>query len=527
MSARSARDTTAAFALALLDLPSFGARKTLDAIGRFGSPEAAYLEVTGTGAAERLVSYAREHPLFDYEEVLRRTRELGGDFKLWSDADYPANLSQWEGRPPVLFYKGDLAGLAPRSLALVGRVDPTPGGVDAATRFARLCVDHGINVVSGLAKGIDGASHRAALADPPGKTYAVVGHGLDYAYPAENRDLYAEIPSHGAVISQFPTGTGPQRWTFPARNEVMCTLALGTVIIEAKEGCGSIIQADFSFKHGRPVFILSKNLKREDSEWARKLVARGAHVIERFEQVLELVERAHGELWEKPSASQPIFDLEELMTTPAPRAALFDIDGVVVDSRDAIVATVQDIARKHTGAEVAASRVQPSLAPHKALAAVGVSDAYSVYRSEYNSALGSHMAKVLVFQDMVAEVARLRQDGVKIAAVTNQSRDRVRKMVPPEVRQLFDTFLDWTDTRGDKAAGIEAALRRLGVAGADAVFVGDQPGDLDAARKAGVRSVAVLWGFSTEAELSAWLPDLMVSTPADAYTAIHSLLADH
>jgi DNA protecting protein DprA len=291
------RDLEAAHALLLLDAPGVGPRKCLQLLHRHGSAQEAfdYLRIAADAVPERIRNFTRTTPLDSYIECVERNRLLGGQYKLWSDVGYPASLSQWDGRPPVLFYKGDLSHLNKRSLALVGRVDPTDKGFAAADWFARKCVDNDITVVSGLAKGIDGASHRASLREPKGYTYAVVGHGLDYVYPRENCDLYDAIPLRGAVISQFSTGTGPQRWTFPARNEVMCTLALGTVIVEGKPGCGSIIQADFSFKHGRPVFLLRRNLGSVESGWAEELVARGAHVVECFDQVIEVVDTAMNE----------------------------------------------------------------------------------------------------------------------------------------------------------------------------------------------------------------------------------------
>jgi len=235
MSALSARDRSAALILGLLDAPSFGSRRVLDLLERHGDVRNAWdAAIAAPETSDKVRNHLVHANLEAYENVIRSTYTLGGNFKLWSDSDYPANLSKWAGRPPVLFYKGQLQKLSTRALALVGRVDPTERGQEAALRFGRMCVDNDIQVVSGLAKGIDGASHRAALQEPAGTTFAVVGHGLDFAYPSENHDLYEQIPHHGAILSQFATGVGPQRWTFPARNEAMCTLALGTVIIEGK-----------------------------------------------------------------------------------------------------------------------------------------------------------------------------------------------------------------------------------------------------------------------------------------------------
>jgi predicted Rossmann fold nucleotide-binding protein DprA/Smf involved in DNA uptake len=121
-------------------------------------------------ASDRVRDYLKKADIGTYLASIDATYALGGNFKLWHEIDYPENLRLWKGRPPVLFYKGDLSKLKTRALALVGRVDPSDTGLESAHRFARLCVEHGIAVVSGLAKGIDAQSHRAALEVPPGDT---------------------------------------------------------------------------------------------------------------------------------------------------------------------------------------------------------------------------------------------------------------------------------------------------------------------------------------------------------------------
>jgi DNA protecting protein DprA len=523
MSAPSARDHEAALALALLDAPGLGPSKVLDLLTRWGSAEAAFEKTrTNEKASQTLRDHLDATDPANYLQQLTQTRELGGDVKLWSDESYPGNLSKWQARPPVLFYKGAIDALTPRALALVGRVDPTDAGVAAATRFARMCVDNNIDVVSGLAKGIDGASHRSALADPPGNTFAVIGHGLDFAYPAENHDLYAAIPNHGAIISQFPIGMGPQRWTFPARNEAMCTLALGTVIIEGRAGCGSIIQADFSFKHGRPVFILSRNLKTEDPGWALDLVKRGAHVIERFEQVTEIVESTMGHLWGEKSVQATFFDVEDMISvTPTtqeeqPRAALFDLDGVVVDTMLTTRQALAEVASVHLRRTVDVSSVPGTGAAWRELKALGVSDAYDVAKSEYQSAWVRHLPSSQVFEEVVATIAALRSDGWKIGAITSQPSVRANKMVPSEVRALFDVFLTYGEGGRDKASAIVKTLDKWRIEKSRAFYIGDQTKDIDAAKEAGVTSVAALWGYSSRSELASSGPDFLLETPRDS-----------
>ncbi|MGH9244909.1 MAG: DNA-processing protein DprA [Acidimicrobiales bacterium] len=509
--------------LRLLDAPTMGPRRVQAAVAKFGTARGALEELQRSGSASMRTYLTTTHPDDDHVAAIERTLALGGDFVLWCDPQYPTNLRTWDGRPPILFYMGELQSLPSRSLALVGRVDPTEDGVSAATRLAGRCVEHGIAVISGLAKGIDAASHHGALATPTGRTFAVLGHGLDYRYPRENAELYDAIPERGALISQFRTGMRAQRWTFPARNEVMCTLALATVIVEGKTGCGSLIQADFSFKHGRPVLVLSRNLRDPDSEWARRLVHRGAHVVERFDDVLRLID-GHAEAMQMSMFGNP---RSETTDGPAddPRSVLFDLDGVVVDTRAATATALARIAERHTGHIVDPVSVPVVGRPHDVLRSLGVRNAYDVYRSEYDDAFLAARGEVRVFPAVVECIRDLKARRIRLGAVTAQPKRRADIMLPPEVRELFDVVLCYNDTGGKKDVGIDLALSKLGVSVRRAVFVGDQPADLAAARAAGVRSIGVLWGFSTEDELRRWPSDLLLGDQAEfTYDAIEALL---
>ncbi|MFD0851213.1 HAD-IA family hydrolase [Actinomadura adrarensis] len=529
------RDREASLTLLMLDAPSIGPTRMMSLLQTHGSAEAAYSEMRRTGN-QRIQEYFSSVDLDDYQASLVENYRLGGDYKLWSDEDYPTNLMRWKGRPPVLFYKGDLSHLGERSLALVGRVDATALGLDSARRFARKCVENEITVVSGLAKGIDAASHAGALEEPTGSTYAVVGHGLTHTYPRENAGLYQKIPSYGAIISQFRTEVGPQKWTFPARNEVMCTLALGTVIVEGKVGCGSIIQADFSFKHGRPVFILSKNLKSQDPSWAEDLVKRGAHVIERFDQVLDVIERTLGARWNRPTRRvgvevQPLFDLENSKidvswSRTSDTAVIFDIDGVVVDSREATAVALADIASRHTGRAISPRQVDVVGAPHSILSELGVRKAYEVYKAEYDLALKRATDAVRVFDEVVEGIKELKSAGVRLAAVTAQPARRANTLLPSAVKELFEHFLCYNDTRGKKELGIRAALSKMEVSPERAVYIGDTPKDLEAARIAGVKGVGVLWGFSSEDQLSRWPNELLLEKQTDISRSLLTSLFD-
>jgi DNA protecting protein DprA len=509
------RNQAAAELAMLLAAPTIGPRRAMDLLARHGSARQAIAALRGSPSGEPLRRFLDQADLADYLHEIEHTLAVGAGYLLWTDADYPANLRSWPGRPPILYVKGDLAGLGPQSLALVGRVDPSDDGRAAAARFAGACVAHDVTVISGLAKGIDAAAHRGAL-DAGGWTYAVVGHGLDFAYPPDNADLYAQIPTRGAVLSQFATGVGPQRWTFPMRNEVMCTLAMGTVIVEATDGCGSLIQADFSFKHSRPVFLLSRNLDGNPG-WATALVRRGAHVIRRFEEVLAVLDQA------APAADggQQTLELDTTLgdpaDAPAPPAALFDLDGVVIDTRGATAAALAALASQALGREVTAEQAAKVVlrSPPKALAALGVADAYQVYRRGYDAQLVAALPKVVTVGPVVDAIRRLRAAGIPVGMVTSQARRRLARLLSPDLLALFDVVVAWDDVKARKPApdGILAAVARLGADRHRSVYVGDTADDLLAARKAEVVAVAVSWGFGDPEELRRWSPDTIVARP--------------
>jgi DNA processing protein len=205
------------------------------------------------------------------------------------DADYPENLRGVHDRPPLIFVRGAIAPEDSRSIAIVGTRKPSAAGENDARRVAKHLTAEGFTVVSGLARGIDTAAHRAALNDD-GRTLAVIGTGVNRAYPAENADLQRQIARSGAVISQFWPDAPPRREHFPLRNAVMSGLTLGTVVVEASATSGTRIQARLALRHGRPVFLLPRLV--EEQSWARELARLpGTHVVRSPAEVTRVVER--------------------------------------------------------------------------------------------------------------------------------------------------------------------------------------------------------------------------------------------
>jgi DNA processing protein len=198
---------------------------------------------------------------------------------------YPELLRQSPDAPAILFVRGAAAALTEPQIAMVGSRNPTAGGRatarEFATRFARL----GLCITSGLALGIDAASHEGAL-QGEGSTVAVLAHGLDELYPPENRRLAERIASSGALVSEFPPGTPVQRHHFPRRNRIIAGLSLGTLVVEAAQESGSLITARLAGVAGREVFAVPGSIHNPMVRGCHELIRQGAKLIERVEDVL-------------------------------------------------------------------------------------------------------------------------------------------------------------------------------------------------------------------------------------------------
>jgi DNA processing protein len=172
-----------------------------------------------------------------------------------SDPDYPPQLAAIGERAPEIHVLGDTSLLRRPQVAIVGSRMPTAAGRRVAAEMARGLVAAGFVITSGLARGIDAASHAAAL-DAGGTTVAVLGTGLDICYPRENRSLYERIARHGVLVSEFPPGTGPRAHHFPRRNRIISGLSRAVVVIEAAADSGSLITATHAADQGRDVFAV-------------------------------------------------------------------------------------------------------------------------------------------------------------------------------------------------------------------------------------------------------------------------------
>ncbi|WP_169713504.1 DNA-processing protein DprA [Paludifilum halophilum] len=204
---------------------------------------------------------------------------------LW-DSTYPQMLKELSQPPWVLYVKGDSSLLSGPCLAVVGTRKPSSYGKQATHSLSENLAAQGWVIVSGMAAGVDGEAHRAAL-DAGGKTVAVLGSGVDVVYPKHHRSLYQEILKRGAACSEMPPGTQPHPGLFPQRNRVISGLSFGSLVVEAAERSGSLITADFSMEQGREVFAVPGPITSENSRGTNRLIQQGAKSVLQAEDVLE------------------------------------------------------------------------------------------------------------------------------------------------------------------------------------------------------------------------------------------------
>jgi DNA processing protein len=230
---------------------------------------------------------ALRHP--DEEAIahdLEWREKPGNRIMCCTDLDYPALLLQIPAPPPLLYIHGDSSILGEPQLAMVGSRNPSASGQQTATDFARHLSAAGLVITSGMALGIDAASHQGALdADSP--TIAVMGTGLDRVYPARHRNLARQIAEQGALVSEFPIGTPPLAENFPRRNRIISGLSLGTLVVEAAIRSGSLISARYASEQGREVFAIPGSIHNPLARGCHHLIRQGAKLVETATDVID------------------------------------------------------------------------------------------------------------------------------------------------------------------------------------------------------------------------------------------------
>lgn len=204
-----------------------------------------------------------------------------------TNENYPEKLKNIYDPPICLFAKGDINLMKMSAIAEIGCREPSQYGHEVAHKFAYALAKKNIVVVSGMAKGIDGISHKGAL-DANGKTIAVLGCGIDIVYPLENIEIYKNILAKGGlIISEFLVGTKPKPKNFPMRNRIISGLSDGVLVIEAKQKSGTMITVDFALDQGRNVYVVPGNINSIYSEGANALIKQGAKLVSNIEDIIE------------------------------------------------------------------------------------------------------------------------------------------------------------------------------------------------------------------------------------------------
>ncbi|CAG7856613.1 DNA processing protein DprA [biofilm metagenome] len=202
------------------------------------------------------------------------------------DQNYPALLKEIADPPPMLFVRGNPELLSLPQIAIVGSRNPSSLGIETATAFALTLSQHGFVITSGLALGIDGASHQGAL-NAKGYTIAVAGTGLDRVYPARHLDLAAHIVKTGAMVSEFPPGTLAKANHFPRRNRIISGLSQGLLVVEAAKESGSLITARMAMEQNREVFAIPGSIHNPLARGCNALIREGAKLVETTQDILE------------------------------------------------------------------------------------------------------------------------------------------------------------------------------------------------------------------------------------------------
>jgi DNA processing protein len=212
--------------------------------------------------------------------------KLGIKLVSWREKSYPPLLREIYDPPALLFYRGALPDPERPMAAVVGTRKPSAKAAERAYALGRELGDAGIPVVSGLALGIDSMAHRGNI-DAGSATVAVLGSGPDYVYPVSNRDLARRIlETGGLIVSEYPPGTKPLRWNFPARNRIISALARGTVVVEAPEKSGALITAAFALEQGRDLWVDRAGVYSKRGTGTARLAGDGAAVISSADAIL-------------------------------------------------------------------------------------------------------------------------------------------------------------------------------------------------------------------------------------------------
>ena len=312
----------------LLRSPNIGPVSYRQLLRRFGTAVAA-LEALPDLAARGGGQY-RIAPEARVAEEVAAVRAAGARYLFHDGADYPGLLAELDSAPPILTARGDLALAARPCVAIVGARNASAAAVKLARQFAGELAEAGFVVASGLARGIDGAAHRAALS---GGTIGVIASGIDIAYPREHAELQEQVAAQGLLLAEQPPKTEPLARHFPSRNRIIAGLALGTLVVEAAPKSGSLITARRAGEAGREVMAVPGSPLEPRSQGCNQLIREGAVLVQCAADVIELLSGFDGTPRSSFREGVAAFEAmpDDLGDEPADVAGLLTMAPIAVD----------------------------------------------------------------------------------------------------------------------------------------------------------------------------------------------------
>jgi len=272
-------------------IPGIGAKTIVKLKEYFGSIENVWVasksDLFGIpGIAKILTPILDTKYKYDAEEYIHKLKDTGIRLISIEDDEYPDMLRNIHEPPQILHARGTIKLNEYKAIAVVGARKATRYGTDMAKQIAYELALRNVSVVSGMARGVDTFAHKGAL-EARGTTIAVMGCGIDIAYPPENKELIEKVSKQGIVVSEYLLGAEPVPGHFPARNRIISGLSMGVVVIEAGEKSGSLITADLALEQGREVFAVPGNADSSSSKGTNTLIKQGAKLVTSVEDILE------------------------------------------------------------------------------------------------------------------------------------------------------------------------------------------------------------------------------------------------
>lgn len=271
-------------------IKNLGSKRKLKLLELYKTPEEIYkltkeelMNINGIGEAiANDIIISKNEEILNYH--IKYMKENNIKIININEREYPQALKEIYDPPISLYVKGNIEKLNNKNIGIVGCRECTTYGKKSAEYFAYNLSKQNINIVSGLAKGIDSYAHLESL--NTGNTIAVLGNGLDIIYPKENLELANEIIKRGGtIISEYPCGTKPDKMKFPARNRIISGISSGIIVIEAKEKSGTLITVDFALEQGRDVFVVPGNINSINSVGTNDLIKQGARLVTTYEDI--------------------------------------------------------------------------------------------------------------------------------------------------------------------------------------------------------------------------------------------------